>query len=234
MLGLPCTVVNDAELLVPAAGLDAGIGLIAGTGSVAVGRQTTTGAYLSAGGWGWVLGDEGSASALVREAARALMVRADAGAARDNLEPRLCASFGVSDLVELAARMSWDGGVERWGEHAPVVFQAADAGSAVARSVVSAGGAALAELVGGLVYRGAAGSTVVVAGGVLTVQRRLREAFAQALARRAPGFGVVVLTEAPVAGAVVLARRAVAKERGSATERAVVTERGTVVEPGER
>ncbi|EFG65466.1 BadF/BadG/BcrA/BcrD ATPase [Streptomyces sp. SPB074] len=67
LFGIPVTVVNDAELLVPAAGFTTGIGLVAGTGSIAVGRHAETGAYVKAGGWGWVLGDEGSGSALVRE-----------------------------------------------------------------------------------------------------------------------------------------------------------------------
>src|SRR5882757_4614012 len=38
-LGVHATVVNDAALLVPAAGLTEGIGVIAGTGSIAVGAD---------------------------------------------------------------------------------------------------------------------------------------------------------------------------------------------------
>ncbi|WP_336707926.1 BadF/BadG/BcrA/BcrD ATPase family protein [Oerskovia sp. USHLN155] len=215
LLDVRCTVVNDAQLLVPAAGLDEGIGLVAGTGSVAVGRHRETGTYLSAGGWGWVLGDDGSASALVRDAARALFVRADVGATRDPLEPRLLASFGAEDLVELASIMSWRGGVETWGRHAPVVFRALEAGSQVSRAVVTAGGGALAELVGNLIYRGAAGTTVVVAGGVVTRQQALRTALADALARRAPHTTLHLLEEDPVEGAVFLARRSIATDRGA-------------------
>ncbi|MFC5832578.1 hypothetical protein ACFPZ3_52740, partial [Nonomuraea insulae] len=129
LLGLPVTVVNDAELLVPAAGLPGGVGVIAGTGSIAVGRHAVTGEYLSAGGWGWVLGDEGSASALVREAAKAVLARADEGGEPDELGRALLRSYGVPGLPELAAAMSWDSGVETWGAHAPAVFAAAEAGS---------------------------------------------------------------------------------------------------------
>ncbi|MET4225408.1 BadF/BadG/BcrA/BcrD ATPase family protein [Oerskovia enterophila] len=215
LLDVSCTVVNDAQLLVPAAGLDEGIGLVAGTGSIAVGRHRETGAYLSAGGWGWVLGDDGSASALVREAARALFVRADVGATRDPLEPRLLASFGAENLVDLASIMSWRGGVETWGQHAPVVFRALEAGSQVSRAVVTAGGGALAELVGNLVYRGAVGTTVVVAGGVVTQQQALRNALADALERRAPQTALRMLDEDPVEGAVFLARRSVATGRAA-------------------
>ena len=68
---LPLVVVNDAELLVPAAGFQRGIGVVAGTGSVAVSRLADT-TMLVAGGWGWFLGDEGGAVGLVREAVRAV------------------------------------------------------------------------------------------------------------------------------------------------------------------
>ncbi|NEE23040.1 ATPase, partial [Streptomyces sp. SID7499] len=67
-LGVPALVVGDAELLVPAAGLEKGVGLVAGTGSVAVGRLPG-GEAVQVGGWGAVLGDEGGAAGLVREAA---------------------------------------------------------------------------------------------------------------------------------------------------------------------
>ncbi|MER6083881.1 BadF/BadG/BcrA/BcrD ATPase family protein, partial [Streptomyces sp. NPDC001833] len=71
LLDVPVRVVGDAELLVPAAGLDKGVGLVAGTGSVAVGRLAD-GSPVQVGGWGAVLGDEGGAAGLVREAARAV------------------------------------------------------------------------------------------------------------------------------------------------------------------
>ena len=71
-------VVNDAELLVPAAGYGVGVGVVAGTGSIAVARRPDR-TMLVAGGWGWILGDEGSAPGLVREAARAVRAAIDAG-----------------------------------------------------------------------------------------------------------------------------------------------------------
>ncbi|MFE2429879.1 N-acetylglucosamine kinase [Streptomyces sp. NPDC059373] len=208
LTGIPADVVNDAELLVPAAGFEHGIGVVAGTGSIAVGRHRDTGAYLSAGGWGWVLGDEGSGSALVREAARALLTGADAGAPPDPpLQEELFAAFGVRGLPALAARMSWDDGVETWGAHAPAVFAAADAGSRLAATVVEEGGRALAGLVTHLAARGARTDAVVFAGGVITGRQRLRDAFTRALADSLPGTEAVLLRAAPVRGALALALR---------------------------
>ncbi|WP_214411148.1 N-acetylglucosamine kinase [Sphaerisporangium fuscum] len=211
-MDVPATVVNDAELLVPAAGLDRGIGLIAGTGAVAVGRHRETGRYMSAGGWGWVLGDEGSGSALVRDAARAVLARADEGAGGDELEGALLRSFGVPGLAELAAVMSWDQGVETWGAHAPVVFDAAERGSRLAAGVIRDGGRALARLVVCLARRGADSTAVVAAGGVVVNRPRLREVVEDELASRLPGVPVTVLRAPPVRGAVELARRAVRSE----------------------
>ncbi|WP_104088623.1 N-acetylglucosamine kinase [Arthrobacter sp. GMC3] len=208
LAGLPCLVVNDAELVVPAAGLQSGIGMIAGTGSVVVGRHAQTGAGLSAGGWGWVLGDEGSASALVRDAARAVLTAADRGLAPDLLAPALLDAFGVSDLGQLAMVMSWDGGVETWAPHAPLVFEAAASGSALASGVITAGGSALARLVDNLVARGASGEMVVAAGGVITSQETLQAAVRSELAHLQPRFELVILDQPPVVGAVKLARDA--------------------------
>src|SRR5262249_58991441 len=53
-------VVADAELLLAAGTPEGwGLALVAGTGSIAYGR-TADGRVERAGGWGWLLGDEGS------------------------------------------------------------------------------------------------------------------------------------------------------------------------------
>ena len=69
--GAAFRVANDAELVL-AAGSEAGWGLavIAGTGSIAYGRNPA-GVIARAGGWGPLLGDEGSGYAIGRAAFRA-------------------------------------------------------------------------------------------------------------------------------------------------------------------
>ncbi|MGW5362524.1 N-acetylglucosamine kinase [Actinopolymorpha pittospori] len=208
----PVTVVNDAELLVPAAGLADGIAVVAGTGSVVVGRHRDTRERLTAGGWGWVLGDEGSGSALVRDAARAVLAQADEGLPPEHLEAALLRSFDVPDRVELAAVMSWNDGVETWGAHVPAVFEAAEAGSMLAREVIRTGGSSLARLVVHLARRGANADAVVVAGGVITHQPRLKAAFEEELRSHLHGIPITLLEVPPVQGAVELARRAVVRE----------------------
>ena len=196
-------VVNDAELLVPAASRRDGIGLIAGTGSIAVAR--VDGQLVTAGGWGWVLGDEGGSAGLVREATRAVLGQLDRGEPIDPLSRRLLASFDVADGAQLAMAVT-DSTSPAWlGERSIEIFRAADEGSALAGLVIREAGRQLAELVDRLISRGVAAGQVVVGGSVLLGQRRLYETFLKALGGRHPDVAVHVLDRAPVFGALALA-----------------------------
>jgi N-acetylglucosamine kinase-like BadF-type ATPase len=202
----PALVVGDAELLVPAAGLDKGVGLVAGTGSVAVGRLPD-GTPVRVGGWGAVLGDEGGAAGLVREAARAVWAAHDRGEEPDALARGLIASLGVSEVPALGAALESASDVSaEWGRHAPAVFAAAAEGSSLARTVIAEAGEALAALVARLAARGVPVDDVVVAGGTVLAQPALYEAFTAALAGAVPGARPRPLRVPPVTGAVALAR----------------------------
>ena len=202
--GVQAIVVNDAALLIPAAGLDAGIGLIAGTGSIAVGTDRD-GAVLFAGGWGWVLGDEGSAPAIVREATKLALAAHDEGRADDGLLTELLTHFAVPDPQTLARAVNDDPTPENWGPAAPAVFRAADAGSPLAQSAIAAAARHLALLVTRLIARGAVGTTVVAAGGVIVNQPRLADRLRAALAESHPSLTLRLLDVPPVAGALALA-----------------------------
>lgn len=194
-------VVNDAELLVPAAAVGHGIGVVAGTGSIAVTRLADR-TMLVAGGWGWLLGDEGGAVGLVREALRAVRGALDSGEARDPLIEAMLAALGVADPILFGRRLLEIGTAAAIGAHVEAVFQAAAAGSALASGVIRDGGRALALLVSRLVRRGAFGGQVVASGGVITRQPGLMAAFRDALAA---DWRVTLLAEPPVQGALRLA-----------------------------
>ena len=202
----PALVVGDAQLLVPAAGLDKGVGLVAGTGSVAVGRLPD-GTPVQVGGWGAVLGDEGGAAGLVREAARAVWAAHDRGERPDALALGLIAALDVPEVPALGAALESATDVSaEWGRHAPVVFAAAADGSALARTVIDEAGWALAALVTRLADRGVAVDDVVVAGGTVLSQPGLFDAFSVALAETLPTARARPLRVPPVEGAVALAR----------------------------
>jgi N-acetylglucosamine kinase-like BadF-type ATPase len=218
--GLRATVVNDGALLVPAAGVDEGIGVVAGTGSIAVGTDAS-GRLLLAGGWGWVLGDEGGSAALVREATKAVLAAHDAGRLTagqdgvpgDALLGELARTFGVSSTEQLARAVNDEPTVANWAPHAAAVFAAADAGSALAVQVIDDAAAHLAVLVGQLIARGAVASAVVAGGSVIARQPRLADALQARLLAADPRLDFRVLNGPPVAGAVVLARRLAASSQ---------------------
>jgi N-acetylglucosamine kinase-like BadF-type ATPase len=204
--GVPCHVVNDSRLLVPALGLDKGVGLVAGTGSVAVG-ELPDGTAVQVGGWGAVLGDEGGAAGLVREAVRAVYAAHDRDEQPDELARLLLTAFDAPEVPALGAALeAAQEPSADWGRHGAAVFEAAAAGSAIAREVIAEGGRALAGLVIQLAERGAVTDDIVVAGSVVLNQPVLFAALTDTLATALPGARVHPLRVPPVTGAVRLAR----------------------------
>jgi N-acetylglucosamine kinase-like BadF-type ATPase len=199
-------VVNDSELLVPAAGFISGIGVVSGTGSIAVAR-TDAGEMLVAGGWGWILGDEGSAAALVREAARAVRASIDLGERGDPLVESLMTRLDTKDATKIGRLLNETRSAAIWGSYAGAVFDAAAHNSPLAAKVINEGATALAGLVGILIGRGADASHVVIGGGVVVEQPMLFEAFRVAMAKVSPLSEVTLLRAAPVTGALALAER---------------------------
>ena len=217
-IGTAVHVVNDAELMVPAAGFVQGIGLVAGTGSIAVSRLKDD-TMLVAGGWGWILGDDGSAPALVRDAARAVRASIDNGNAPDQLVDALMGALGGSDPTQLGGLLQRAGSAAAVGRHAHAVFAAAQAGSHLAACVIEMAGRSLADLVLRLVRRGAPDERVVAGGGVISSQPLLMTAFREAMRNVLPGTEVILLRSPPVAGALVLAERLLTGRAESETRR---------------
>ena len=86
-------VVNDALIALQAGvGDAAGIVIVSGTGSIAYGRNDR-GEASRAGGWGYVLGDEGSGYWIGRLALRAVVRHADGRGRATSLTPRLLRAF---------------------------------------------------------------------------------------------------------------------------------------------
>ncbi|MFC0541690.1 BadF/BadG/BcrA/BcrD ATPase family protein [Kutzneria chonburiensis] len=201
-----CLVRNDAELLVPACGLAAGVGVVVGTGSVAVGRDRW-GEPVFIGGWGWLIGDEGSAPGLLREAVRACMTARDRGESPDLLAILLMRSYDVTEVADLPEALAAEAGAASWGRRAELVFEALHDGSALARIVVDDAAVSLASLVAGMAARDVEVDDIVIAGGVILNQPSLFDAFDHKLRTIAPLSTVHRLTVDPVVGAVRLADR---------------------------
>lgn len=204
--GGPVLAVNDVELLAPAAGLENAIAVIVGTGSKVVGHDAA-GAVISAGGHGYLLDDEGSAPWLARAAMGRVLDAHDQGRAPDALALRFMEHFGVDDVVDAGCAFATTVGLNSWARLCPLVFEAADAGSQLAVDVIADAARFLADDVALVHRRGALGTDVLCAGGVVTHQPRLFQALAQDVDDLALGLAVRLLTVPPVLGALALARK---------------------------
>ncbi len=197
--------VSDAMLVLPAAGLDAGIAVICGTGSVAVGtlRERT----VQVGGWGYLLGDEGGGYWIVREALRALLQRRDDGRDPGELARALLAATGSADVAELQQRYYGQPHVPRdWAQLARVVLESTDPAAGDIASRAASAAADLADQAARLLDRPDR-FPVVLAGGLMN-NGPFRGAVAAAVVQSSPWADVCVLDDEPVAGAVWLAGRA--------------------------
>jgi N-acetylglucosamine kinase-like BadF-type ATPase len=95
------TVTNDALVaLVAGADHSPGVVIVSGTGSIAYGRNAANVAA-RAGGWGYVLGDEGSGYWIGRLALRAVVREADGRGPATALTPRILRHFNVTRAQEL-------------------------------------------------------------------------------------------------------------------------------------
>lgn len=130
------TVGNDATLLL-AAGTPEGWGLavIAGTGSIAFARGPD-GRFDRSGGWGYLLGDEGSAYALALGAVKAVARASDGCAPATALTEMVLSQLGLQqplEIIEAVYRGGWDRA--RLATIAPQVLALAGAGDPVAGEI---------------------------------------------------------------------------------------------------
>ncbi|KAF8653324.1 hypothetical protein AX16_004024 [Volvariella volvacea WC 439] len=118
LLGIPAgprlAVANDTHLLAAPVrkypDISHAIGVVGGTGSIAVSFKETEGGLQELGrigGWGWILGDEGGGFSVGREAVRFLLLEHDKAsvtgppAVQSVLEKRVLERFGIMDLMEI-------------------------------------------------------------------------------------------------------------------------------------
>jgi N-acetylglucosamine kinase-like BadF-type ATPase len=197
-------IVKDAMLVLPAAGLDSGVALICGTGSVAVGSYQ--GGEVQSGGWGYLLGDEGSGYWVVRTALRVLLDRRDRGAPPGELGDRLLAATGTGQVSALLELFYQEPQPRHWAGYAPLVLSSADPGAA---RITADAADALAGLAVSAAERldAPAGLPVVLAGGLFG-QAGLEAAVRVSIDNARPGSAIRTLTRPPVTGAVRLAQAA--------------------------
>jgi glucosamine kinase len=207
-------VVGDAVIALEAAfGPGPGVIVIAGTGSVAYGRNAA-GQTAHAGGWGSAISDEGSGHWIGRTAVSGVMRayeegRAEADARNAPLAAAIMRTWGVrthEQLVLAANAMP----PRDFAGLFPAVLRAADAGDARARDVLARAGAELAGLAKIAIHKLFADADTVrlaMAGGVFGSSALVREVFYNSVHSEYPNATLNPAVIEPVNGALAMARR---------------------------
>ena len=210
-------VVNDALIaLVAGAGDAPAIVIIAGTGSIVYGRNGS-GEAARAGGWGHMIGDEGSGYWIGKEALAAVMRASDGRGPETQLTAEMLEHFDINDVSRLP-RIVYDREQPRMAVAAlgPLVQHVSEQGDAVATGILERAAEeivlAARSVTARLEMRGDA-FTFLLGGGMFRVVPWLAEELPRRLVEVAPRAQVELLDKEPAEGAVWLAR---AEARGAA------------------
>jgi N-acetylglucosamine kinase-like BadF-type ATPase len=209
-------VVNDALVALEAGAPDRpGVVVIAGTGSISYGRNDRNQAA-RAGGWGYVLGDEGSGYWIGRAALRAVLREADRRGPETRLTGLLLKYYGVAKAQDLIHQV-YHGSLRpsAIAAVAQCVQSAFTDGDAVAIGILRAAADELESCALSVAKRlEIVGSEFpfVLAGGMFRAVPWLEEELSRRLPLAAPHSRIAVLDVEPALGAV---RLAIADARGN-------------------
>lgn len=186
-----------------------GVVVIAGTGSVAFGKNAS-GEQAVAGGWGYIMGDEGSGYRIALDAINACTRAADGRALGTALTDAMLKHYRAADLAQLH-RLIYSGRLSRPRiASAAAVVAAVAAKDATARAILARAGRELALAAAtvaarlGLEKRPLLVGTV---GGVFEAGRPLLVPFRRELLRRVPKAEIRRPVLPPVLACVLLAMR---------------------------
>jgi N-acetylglucosamine kinase-like BadF-type ATPase len=217
-------VAGDMQIVLEAAfGDGPGVIVIAGTGSIAYGRDSQ-GRTARAGGWGFTISDEGSAHWIGRAAVTALLRAIDesksknAQAADDEsaaealpLLEELKAAWNLHSLDEFLRTANSN---PDFAALFPAILDAADTGNALAQRVLAQAADELAQLAGIVVRRlfaegegNSLGVPLAMAGGVFRHSVSVREMFCSIVCKLDPLLELNAQIVEPVAGALQMARQ---------------------------
>jgi N-acetylglucosamine kinase-like BadF-type ATPase len=204
------TIHNDAVIALAAGtgGEVYGVVLISGTGMIVYGFDRD-GNRRRAGGWGALLGDPGSGYALGTAVLKAVTWAVDGRAPQTMLTDRLLSHLGMQQPQQLVAwayeNIAW----ERFAALAPLAIECAEAGDAVAQSILDKGAEGLAIAVNAVLEGLQLQSEpipLILAGGMLR-PGPYQDAVRRRIHVFAPLAQILCPTVAPVIGAAWLARQ---------------------------
>ena len=205
-------IVNDALIaLVAGAGAGPGVVVISGTGSIAYGVGHR-GLAARAGGWGPILGDEGSGYWIGRRALEAVVRAADGRGPITTLTDKVLEYFSLSRPDLLVSEIYHQPhGRRAIASLGPEVDRARLEGDLVAGEIMSGAADELAKAAASVITRldmRGERFPILLAGGMLKRSEWLTAEVERRMAEVAPRSEVLPLVEEPVIGAVRLATAA--------------------------
>jgi N-acetylglucosamine kinase-like BadF-type ATPase len=204
------TLTHDALIaLSGATARQPGLIAIAGTGSIAFGRNAS-GKTARAAGWGYMFGDEGSGFYITRQAVRAALRSEEGWGPSTSLRPALLEATGAPDVDQLVHRFyTPEFPRSRIAALSKLVDQAAENGDVTARNILNEAAqqlAIIAAAVRGQLFKPGEPARVSYVGGVFR-SRILLERF-RMLVEMEEGNQVLPPAYGPAAGALLEAYQA--------------------------
>jgi len=202
-------IVNDALVALEAgAPGQPGVVVISGTGSISYGRNAA-GEAARSGGWGYVLGDEGSGYWIGRAALRAVLREADRRGPKTALSALLLSHFGIAEAQGLIREVYHTNlRPAAIGSLAKCVQEAFSRGDTVAIGILRGAADELEGSALSVARRlGLAGQPFpfILAGGIFRAVPWLEQQLSRRLPVTSPQSSVRLLDREPAAGAVALA-----------------------------
>ncbi len=214
--GVPCQATQDLDTALAAVpvppgtvstGFNPRVLVISGTGSCCFGRDAR-GRARKVGGWGHILGDEGSGYEIALRALKAVAGEFDRSGQWPKLGRQILHDLLLNDANQL---IDWvqSGSKADIGRLAIHVFASAQAGDPLARRLVGEAAERLAQdalLCARHLFRRGQPVEFVLAGSTLLKQPQFAKSVAGRLRRGWPGARIILLPRESVWGAVALAR----------------------------
>ncbi|MGI2908740.1 N-acetylglucosamine kinase [Tolypothrix sp. VBCCA 56010] len=206
---------NDALIaLVGGIGDDVGIVVAAGTGSIVFGRNSQ-GKTKRVGGWGYILGDEGSAYKIAVAGMQAALKAYDGREMSTSLVEAFKQHLNlasIEDLIEVIYRRG--GGVKEIAALAPIVDFAAASGDEVANNIIEKAVQDLVKATSTVIDAIFISSAfeIVTTGSVWQGSSKIHQRFAGCIVAKFPSAKVIFPRNEPAYGAAFLALKSLAGE----------------------
>lgn len=186
--------------------------LISGTGSVALGRNGK-GETFRCGGWGYLIGDEGSGYAIGRDILRSVAKANDGCGPQTCLSKQVFETLGISGMGELI-RFVYDPGADksRIASLAPMLTMALAQGDEAAKAIAGSAAAELVLLASTVISRlSLMAGSIAFSGSILTQMTYIRDMVEAELAARFPLLSCIEPKQDAATGAAAMALEAALK-----------------------